>query len=240
MKKIALVTGASRGIGLAIATILAEQGLTVIGTATTTAGANFITNKLLPFQGRGLLLDVNNTDNIKSVVDNINHNEGNVSILVNNAGITNDNLLLRMTSDQWDSVITTNLKSIFTLTKAVIPQMLKQRYGRIVNISSVIAQIGNAGQSNYAAAKAGMIAFTKSIAKEYGSKNITANCIAPGFIETDMTNDINGEIKTKMLNTIPLKKMGQPSDIAQGVLYLVSKSGDYITGSVLNINGGLY
>jgi 3-oxoacyl-[acyl-carrier protein] reductase len=195
MTKIALVTGASRGIGAAIAIKLAQNGFLVIGTATTQSGADNISAVLSEFKGRGLVLDVTNIDNIKTVLDNINANEGDIQVLVNNAGITRDNLLLRMTEEQWDYVINTNLKSLFLLTKPIIQKMAAKRYGRIVNITSVVAHTGNPGQANYAASKAGVIAFTKSIAKEYGSRNITANCVAPGFIETDMTSMLNENIR---------------------------------------------
>jgi 3-oxoacyl-[acyl-carrier protein] reductase len=240
MKKIALVTGASRGIGSAIALKLASSGFLVIGTATTQSGADNISSLLKPFDGRGIVLNVIDSESIKSVIADINNNEGEIQILINNAGITQDNLLLRMTEEQWDSVINTNLKSLFLLTKPLIQKMSAKRYGRIVNITSVIAHTGNPGQANYAASKAGMIAFTKSIAKEYGSRNITANCVAPGFIDTDMTNMLNDKIKDSAINSIPLKRMGKPEDIANAVLYLVSESGDYVTGTVLDVNGGLF
>ncbi len=240
MRKIALVTGASRGIGAAIALKLAQAGFLVIGTATTQSGADNISNLLKPFNGRGIILNVTDVDNIRSVLEDINNNEGEIQVLVNNAGITQDNLLLRMTEEQWDSVLNTNLKALFLLTKPIIQKMAAKRYGRIVNITSIIAHTGNPGQANYAASKAGMIAFTKSIAKEYGSRNVTANCVAPGFIDTDMTSILNDKIKDSTINSIPLKRMGKPEDIANAVLYLVSESGDYVTGTVLDVNGGLF
>lgn len=239
-KKVALVTGATRGIGAAIAMKLAQNGFIVIGTATSLAGAEKISSSLSSLGGRGLVLNVTDIDNIKNVLDDINSHEGDISVLVNNAGITQDNLLIRMTAEQWDSVIDTNLKSVFLLTKSLIQKMASKRYGRIVNITSVIAHTGNAGQANYAASKAGMIAFTQSVAKEYGSRNITANCVAPGFIETDMTDKLGDRTKDEILKNIPLKKIGSPEDIAHAVLYLVSDSGNYVTGTVLNVNGGMY
>lgn len=240
MKKIALVTGASRGIGASIALKLAQAGFLVIGTATTQSGADNISKALKPFNGRGVILNVTEIESIKSTLEDINNNEGEIQVLVNNAGITQDNLLLRMSEEQWDSVIDTNLKSLFLLTKPIIQKMAVKRYGRIVNITSVIAHTGNPGQANYAASKAGMIAFTKSIAKEYGSRNITANCVAPGFIDTDMTSMLNDKIKDSTINSIPLKRMGSPEDIANAVLYLVNESGDYVTGTVIDVNGGLF
>jgi 3-oxoacyl-[acyl-carrier protein] reductase len=240
MKKIALVTGASRGIGASIALKLAQAGFLVIGTATTQSGADNISKALKSFNGRGVILNVTDVENIKSTLEDINNNEGEIQVLVNNAGITQDNLLLRMTEEQWDLVINTNLKSLFLLTKPIIQKMAVKRYGRIVNITSVIAHTGNPGQANYAASKAGIIAFTKSIAKEYGSRNITANCVAPGFIDTDMTSMLNDKIKDSTINSIPLKRIGKPEDIANAVLYLVNESGDYITGTVIDVNGGLF
>lgn len=240
IKKIALVTGASRGIGRSIATTLAENGFCVIGTATNEAGAEAITDYLSEFGGRGIALDVNDKENIDAVVKNIAEQEGDITILVNNAGITKDGLLMRMKEEDWDAVLDTNLKSVFLLAKAVIRGMTKAKFGRIINIASVVGFMGNAGQINYSAAKGGMIAMTKSLAKEFGSRNITANCVAPGFIQTDMTDKLPEDVKEMYIKNIPLGRFGQVEDIANAVKYLASDDASYVTGSTIHVNGGLY
>jgi 3-oxoacyl-[acyl-carrier protein] reductase len=238
--EIALVTGASRGIGAAIADELARLGATVIGTATSEAGAQAIGTRLAPHGGQGRALDVNAPGAIESLIDAIATAPGPVSILVNNAGITRDNLLLRMKDDDWQAILDTNLSSVFRTCKAVLRGMMKARKGRIVNIASVIGATGNAGQANYAAAKAGIIGFTKSLAREVGSRNITANVVAPGYIDTDMTRDLPEAARQKMLDNIPLGRMGTPADIAAAVAFLVSPSGAYLTGETLHVNGGMH
>ncbi|AUR51474.1 3-oxoacyl-ACP reductase FabG [Aquella oligotrophica] len=240
IKKVALVTGASRGIGKSIALTLARSGITVIGTATSDAGAAAITDYLKEFGGRGIALNVNDKESIDSVVKNIAENEGDVTILVNNAGITKDTLLLRMKEEDWDAVLDTNLKSVFLLVKATIRGMTKAQFGRIINIASVIGFMGNPGQLNYSAAKGGMIAMTKSLAKEFGSRNITANCVAPGFIQTDMTDKLSEDVKAAYIKAIPLGRLGQPEDIANAVKYLASDDAGYVTGSTIHVNGGMY
>lgn len=239
-KKVALVTGASRGIGRAIAITLAKNGITVIGTATSDSGAEAISQYLKEFGGRGVSLNVNDKDNINAVIEGISAKEGDITILVNNAGITKDGLLMRMKEEDWDDVLNTNLKSIFLLVKAVIRGMTKAKFGRIVNIASVVGFMGNPGQINYSAAKGGMIAMTKSLAKEFGSRNITANCVAPGFIQTDMTDKLSEEVKEGYVKNIPLGRFGQVEDIAGAVKYLVSEEAGYVTGSTIHVNGGLY
>ncbi len=239
-KKIALVTGASRGIGKSIATTLAKNGFTVIGTATSDSGALAISEYLREFSGRGVALNVNDKENIEAVVKDIATNEGDITILVNNAGITKDNLLIRMKEDDWDAVLDTNLKSVFLLVKSVIRGMTKAKFGRIINVASVVGFMGNAGQINYSAAKGGMIAMTKSIAKEFGSRNITANCVAPGFIQTDMTDKLPDDVKETYIKNIPLGRFGQVEDIANAVKYLASDEAGYVTGSTIHVNGGLY
>lgn len=240
IKKVALVTGASRGIGKSIALTLARSGITVIGTATSDAGAAAITDYLKEFGGRGIALNVNDKESIESVVKNIAENEGDITILVNNAGITKDTLLLRMKEEDWDAVLDTNLKSVFLLVKATIRGMTKAQFGRIINIASVIGFMGNPGQLNYSAAKGGMIAMTKSLAKEFGSRNITANCVAPGFIQTDMTDKLSEDVKAAYIKAIPLGRLGQPEDIANAVKYLASDDAGYVTGSTIHVNGGMY
>ncbi len=240
IKKVALVTGASRGIGKSIALTLARSGITVIGTATSDAGAAAITDYLTEFGGRGIALNVNDKESIDSVVKNIAENEGDITILVNNAGITKDTLLLRMKEEDWDAVLDTNLKSVFLLVKATIRGMTKAQFGRIINIASVIGFMGNPGQLNYSAAKGGMIAMTKSLAKEFGSRNITANCVAPGFIQTDMTDKLSEDVKAAYIKAIPLGRLGQPEDIANAVKYLASDDASYVTGSTIHVNGGMY
>lgn len=240
--QIALVTGASRGIGAAIAQELGKQGATVIGTATTAGGAENINASLKAagIKGLGLALDVNSSTQIDAVLKEVSEKYGDVSILVNNAGITKDTLLMRMSDEDWDAVISTNLSSVFRMSKAVLRPMMKARTGRIISISSVVGHMGNAGQTNYAAAKAGMTGFTKSLANEVGSRNITVNCIAPGFIETDMTAELSEEIKTQMLARIPLGRLGGVNEIAATVAFLASPSAAYITGETIHVNGGMY
>ncbi len=239
-KKIALVTGATRGIGKAIALSLASAGNIVIGTATTEEGSAIIGDYLAPFGGRGIVLNINSKENIDLAVKDIESKEGDISILVNNAGITKDGLFLRMKEDDWDAVMNTNLKSVFLLSKAVIRGMTKARFGRIINITSVIGFIGNMGQTNYAAAKGGIIAFTKSMAKEFGSRNITSNCVAPGFIQTDMTDKLSDEVKAMYLSGIPLGRLGDPVEVANAVKFLASDEASYITGTTIHVNGGMY
>lgn len=240
IKKVALVTGATRGIGKAIALALAKNNITVIGTATTETGASSISSYLKEFGGAGLLLNVTSKENIDQSVAYISAKHGDVTILVNNAGITKDNLFLRMKEEEWDEVINTNLKSVFLLTRAVIRGMTKLRFGRIVNITSVAGFMGNPGQVNYASSKAGMVAFSKSLAKELGSRNITVNCVAPGVIQTDMTDKLVEKTKHEYLNDIPLARFGQPEDIANSVNFLASEDANYITGETIHVNGGMY
>lgn len=237
--QIALVTGASRGIGAAIAKKLAEQGAKVIGTATSESGANAITQSLAPLGGVGMVLNVNDDTQIQTVLDAISSQFGDVTILVNNAGITRDTLLMRMKDEDWDAVISTNLRSVYKMSQSVLRPMMKARVGRIISISSVVGHMGNAGQTNYAAAKAGMTGFTKSLAKEVGSRGITVNCIAPGFIDTDMTSELNEDVKNTMLSHIPLGKFGHVEDIANAVAFFASPLAGYITGETLHVNGGM-
>ena len=238
--EIALVTGASRGIGKAIAEQLAEQGATVIGTATSDSGANNITDYLSNSGGKGLCLNVTDADSIAAVMKSISDEFGAVSILVNNAGITKDNLLMKMNEDQWNDIINTNLTSVYRLSKAAIRSMMKAKKGRIINIASVVGATGNPGQTNYSAAKAGMLGFTKSLAREIGSRNITVNCVAPGFIDTDMTRELAEEQRTALISQIPLNRLGDPADIAAAVGFLASPAAAYITGETINVNGGMY
>jgi 3-oxoacyl-[acyl-carrier protein] reductase len=240
IKKIALVTGASRGIGRSIATTLAKSGITVIGTATSDSGAEAITEYLKEFGGRGVALNVNDKVNIDAVVKDIALNDGDITILVNNAGITKDGLLMRMKEEDWDDVLDTNLKSVFLLVKAAIRGMTKAKFGRIINVASVVGFMGNAGQVNYSAAKGGMIAMTKSLAKEFGSRNVTANCVAPGFIQTDMTDKLPEDVRNAYIKNIPLGRFGQVEDIANAVKYLASDEAGYVTGSTIHVNGGMY
>jgi 3-oxoacyl-[acyl-carrier protein] reductase len=238
--EIALVTGATRGIGAAIASRLAHDGARVIGTATTAEGAARISETLAAQGGRGAVLDVVKPESIEALIEDIDAKEGAVGILCNNAGITRDTLLLRMKEADWDAVLDTNLASVFRLSKAVLRGMMKARKGRIVSITSVVGLTGNPGQANYAAAKAGILGFTKSLAREVGSRGITVNAIAPGFIDTDMTRAL-GEAQRAALNTqIPLGRLGQPGDIAAAVAFLCSPGGAYITGETLHVNGGMY
>lgn len=240
--QIALVTGASRGIGQAIALELGNQGATVIGTATTEKGAQAISAYLdaAGIKGSGMAMNVNDAEQTEQILGELRKQYGEISILVNNAGITKDNLLARMSEEEWDDVLTTNLKSVFRLSRAVLRAMMKARGGRIINISSVIGSRGNPGQSNYAASKAGMAGFSKSLAQEIGSRNITVNCIAPGFIDTDMTLALPEEQRAKLLEHVPLKRFGQPADIAAAVAFLAGPGGAYITGVTLHVNGGMY
>ncbi|ORU89770.1 MAG: 3-oxoacyl-[acyl-carrier-protein] reductase [Cycloclasticus sp. symbiont of Poecilosclerida sp. M] len=238
-KTIALVTGASRGIGKAIAQELVEDGFFVIGTATSDTGAAAISDYLAG-SGAGLTLNVTSAESVEWVVSTINGKFGVPTVLVNNAGITRDNLFLRMKTDEWDDIINTNLSSIFRVSKACMRGMMKNRSGRIVNIASVVGVTGNAGQTNYAAAKAGIIGFSKSLAKEIGSRNITVNTVAPGFIDTDMTKALAEDQKAALLGGIPLARLGQPEEIANAVSFLCSTKAAYITGETLHVNGGMY
>lgn len=238
--QVALVTGASRGIGKAIAEKLAAQGATVVGTATSESGAEKITEYLSASGGKGMMLNVTDADSIASVLKTIADEFGNVGILVNNAGITRDNLLMMMKDDQWDDIMQTNLTSIFRLSKAVIRPMMKARTGRIINIASVVGLTGNPGQTNYAAAKAGVMGFSKSLAREIGSRGITVNTVAPGFIDTDMTKALPEEQRDALISQIPLNKLGDPADIANAVAFLASPEAGYITGETINVNGGMY
>ena len=238
-KSIALVTGASRGIGKAISKRLAKDNFFVIGTATTDHGAQAIAD-YLGENGYGLKLDVTDAASIESVIDTINKDYGTPLVLVNNAGITRDNLLMRMKDEEWFDIINTNLTSVFRLTKSVIRGMMKAKTGRIINISSVVGSTGNAGQANYAAAKAGIIGFTKSMAKELGSRNITVNTVSPGFIDTDMTKELNEDIKNSLLTNIPLGRLGTTEEIAHAVAFLASANASYITGETLHVNGGMF
>jgi 3-oxoacyl-[acyl-carrier protein] reductase len=238
-KKIALVTGASRGIGRAIAERLAEDGFFVLGSATSENGAAAIST-YLGENGKGLTLDVSNAQSVENVMKSISDEFGTPQVLVNNAGITRDNLLMRMKDDEWDDIISTNLTSVFRMSKAVLRGMMKAKTGRIINISSVVGSTGNAGQANYAAAKAGMIGFTKSMAKEVGSRNITVNTVAPGFIDTDMTKELSDDIKNNLLAAIPLARLGDAKEIAHAVSFLASDGAAYITGETLHVNGGMF
>jgi 3-oxoacyl-[acyl-carrier protein] reductase len=237
---VALVTGASRGIGAAIADRLANDGARVIGTATTADGAARIAESLGARGGRGVVLDVTSQDSIDAVIADIDVKEGAIGILCNNAGITRDMLLLRMKQGDWDAVLQTNLASVFRLSKAVLRGMMKARKGRIISIASIVGLTGNPGQANYAAAKAGMIGFTKSLAREVGSRGITANVVAPGFIDTEMTRALNETQRETLKGQIPLARLGLPSDIAAAVSFLASADASYITGETLHVNGGMY
>jgi 3-oxoacyl-[acyl-carrier protein] reductase len=238
--EVALVTGATRGIGAAVAMALAAQGAKVVGTATSTAGAQTIDQALAPYGGRGAVLDVTQQAAIDAQLSDIEAKEGPVSILVNNAGITRDMLLMRMKYEDWDAVLATNLASVFRLSKAVIRGMMKARKGRIVSIGSVAGATGNPGQANYSAAKAGMVGFSKALAREVASRNITVNVVSPGFIDTDMTRALSDEQRNALATQIPLARFGTPEDIAAAVSYLVSPGASYITGETLNVNGGMY
>lgn len=239
--QVALVTGASRGIGAAIAVALGQQGATVIGTATSEGGAQAITKAFAEanIKGEGMVLNVNEATQVDGALKRISEKYADVSVLVNNAGITRDTLLMRMKDEDWDAVIGTNLTSVFRLSQAVLRPMMKARTGRIISISSVVGHMGNAGQTNYAAAKAGMSGFTKSLAQEVGSRGITVNCVAPGFIDTDMTAELPEEIKAKMLERIPVGRLGSPQEIAATVAFLASPMAAYITGETIHVNGGM-
>jgi len=240
--EIAFVTGASRGIGQAIAMELATQGATVIGTATSEKGAAAISDYLQKHgaKGIGMVLDVTNQASVEKVVADIESQFGTVSILVNNAGITRDNLLMRMKEEEWDAIMQTNLTSLFRVTKACLRSMMKARRGRIISIASVVGVSGNAGQANYAAAKAGVIGFSKSLAREVGSRGITANVVAPGFIDTDMTRELPEAQKQALLSQIPLNRLGTPEEIAHAVVFLASPGAAYVTGETIHVNGGMY
>ena len=240
--KIALVTGASRGIGQAILHELARRGAFVIGTATSESGAMAIATALAAsgLKGEGLRLDVTDAAGVTASIDGLLARHGRIDILVNNAGITRDNLLMRMKDEEWDAILETNLTSVFRLSRAVLRTMMKSRYGRIIGIASVVGVSGNAGQVNYAAAKAGMIGFSKSLAQDVGSRGITVNCVAPGFIDTDMTRSLPDAARQKLLERIPLGKLGTPDDIAHAVAYLASAGACYVTGATLHVNGGMY
>jgi len=240
LKQVALVTGASRGIGRAIALTLAEQGFVVIGTATTEVGAAGISEALASLGGRGIALNVNDAAAVDAAIDAITKANGGLHVLVNNAGITRDTLSMRMKDDDWDAVMDTNLKAVFRMSRAVMRLMMKQRYGRIINITSVVGAAGNAGQANYAAAKAGVAGMTRSLARELGSRGITVNCIAPGFIATDMTDVLPEAQKAALLAQIPVGRLGEPTEIADAVAFLASPKAAYITGSELHVNGGMY
>jgi 3-oxoacyl-[acyl-carrier protein] reductase len=240
--QLALVTGASRGIGRAIALALAKQGATVVGTATTAQGAQGIEAALRAAggKGRGIILNVTDGASVDAALEDIEGREGTPTVLVNNAGITRDALLLRMKAEDWQAIIDTNLSSVFRLSKACLRGMMKQRKGRIINIASVVGLIGNAGQANYAAAKAGIIGFSKSLAREVGSRGITVNVVAPGFIDTDMTRALSEEQRTALLGPIALGRLGTVDDVAQAVVFLASPGAAYITGETLHVNGGMY
>jgi 3-oxoacyl-[acyl-carrier protein] reductase len=240
--QVALVTGASRGIGKAIALALGNAGAYIIGTATSESGAAQISAYMTEagIQGQGKVLDVRDAQTVASLVDEIATTHGTVGILVNNAGITRDNLLMRMKDDEWDDIINTNLSSVYRVSKACLRGMMKARTGRIINIASVVGSMGNAGQTNYAAAKAGIMGFSRSLAREVGSRNITVNTVAPGFIDTDMTRALSEEQRTQLVKEIPLGRMGAAEDIAATVLFLASPAAGYISGQILHVNGGMY
>ena len=240
--KLVLVTGASRGIGKAIALTLGRDGATVIGTATTESGADSISKVFADkkISGKGIKLNVTDNEQIASLVKTVNEDFGSIDILINNAGITRDNILLRMKEDEWEDIIDTNLSSIYKMSKSVLRGMIKNRSGRIISITSVVGAMGNAGQSNYAAAKAGMIGFTKSLAREVGVRGITVNAIAPGFIETDMTDNLPNDQKEALASQIPMGRLGTADEVANAVLFLAGDGGSYITGQTLHVNGGMY
>jgi len=240
--QVALVTGASRGIGRAIALELGRQGATVVGTATTGEGAEFISDFMeeANVKGAGMALNVNNATQIEAVLKAVNDRFGNIAILVNNAGITRDNLLLRMKDEEWDEILETDLKSVFRLSRGALRAMMRARYGRIISISSVVGSTGNLGQANYAAAKAGIVGFSKSLAREVGSRNITVNCVAPGFIETDMTRSLTSQQQQNLIQHIPLGRLGQPEEIASVVAFIASPGSSYITGATFHVNGGMH
>jgi 3-oxoacyl-[acyl-carrier protein] reductase len=238
--EVALVTGASRGIGAAIADELAAQGATVIGTATSESGAQTIAARLAAHGGHARVVDVASAESIDALIEGVAKDVGAISILVNNAGITRDNLLMRMKDEDWQAILDTNLTSVYRTSKAVMRSMMKARKGRIINIASVVGVTGNAGQTNYAAAKAGIIAFSKSLAKEIGSRGVTVNVVAPGYIATDMTKDLPEDAKQVLMNQIALGRLGEPADIARAVAFLAGPAAAYITGETLHVNGGMY
>lgn len=238
--KVALVTGASRGIGKAIALELAARGATVVGTATTEAGAQAVTQMLAPHGGRGVVLNVTDAPACDALVDTLTKQSGGLHILVNNAGITRDNLAMRMKDEDWDAVLQTNLSAVFRLSRAVMRGMMKARWGRIINITSVVGSSGNPGQANYAAAKAGVAGLSRALARELGSRGVTVNCVAPGFIETDMTSALDDTQTAALLGQIPLGRLGSAADIAHAVAFLASPNASYITGTTLHVNGGMY
>jgi 3-oxoacyl-[acyl-carrier protein] reductase len=238
--KVALVTGASRGIGQAIASALAQAGAAVAGTSTSESGAEAITQRLAGLKGAGFVLDVSQAQQAEEVIGAVQKQLGEIAILVNNAGVTRDNLLVRMKEEEWDEVMATDLKPVYRLSRLVLRSMMKARYGRIINITSVVGAMGNAGQTNYAAAKAGMIGFSKSLAREVGSRNITVNCVAPGFIDTDMTRALGEEQRGALVGQIPLGRLGRPEDVASAVVFLASPTAEYMTGCTLHVNGGMY
>ena len=238
--RVALVTGASRGIGAAIARVLAEQGMRVVGTATSAAGAESINAVLAPMGGLGRVLNVTDPASIDSLMESIRANLGEPVVLINNAGITQDNILMRMKEDEWHQVIDTNLTALYRLSKACVRGMTKARWGRIINVTSVVGSMGNAGQSNYAATKAGAEGMARSLARELGSRSITVNCVAPGFIDTDMTRALADAQRDALQSQIPLGRLGEPDDIAATVAFLASDAGQYITGETIHVNGGLY
>jgi 3-oxoacyl-[acyl-carrier protein] reductase len=236
----ALVTGASRGIGRAIALTLAQAGFRVVGSATSQAGADAVTQALAPWGGRGIMLNVNDAAACEAAVDELVKSLGGLQVLVNNAGITRDTLAMRMKDEDWDAVLETNLKAVFRMSRAVIRPMMKQRYGRIINITSVVGASGNAGQANYAAAKAGVAGLTRALARELGSRQITVNCVAPGFISTDMTDVLPEAQKAALLQQIPAGRLGTPDEVAHAVAFLASPLAGYVTGTELHVNGGMY
>ncbi len=240
--KVALVTGASRGIGKAITFELGQQGAVVVGTATSADGAHSISQNLAGagIKGCGMAMNVNDAAQIEAALADIRKQFGDVAILVNNAGITRDNLLLRMKDEEWDDIMSTDLKSVYRLSKLVLRGMMKARFGRIINITSVVGATGNAGQANYAAAKSGVVGFSKSLAREVGSRNITVNCIAPGFIDTDMTRALSGEQRVALIQQIPLGRLGEAGDVAAAAVFLASPGASYVTGCTLHVNGGMY
>lgn len=238
--QVALVTGASRGIGKAIALELARQGAKVVGTATTQSGAEAITAYLAEFGGKGMVLNVTDAEQCGAIIDDVTKNVGSIGILVNNAGITQDNLAMRMKDEEWDSVIATNLSAVGRLSRAVLRGMMKAKQGRIINITSVVASSGNPGQMNYAAAKAGVEGMGRALAREIGSRNITVNSVAPGFIDTDMTKALGESQHEALLGQIPLGRLGKPEDIAHAVAFLAGPQAAYITGTTLHVNGGMY
>jgi len=240
--KVALVTGASRGIGKQIAYDLAEKGVYVYGTATTESGANKITESFAAagLKGMGLQLNVTDTESVAAVMKFMKDNAGSADILVNNAGVTKDNIMIRMSDEQWDDVIATNLTAIFKISKLCLRHMMKKRWGRIISIGSVVASSGNPGQANYCAAKAGLVGFSKSLANEVASRNITVNVVAPGFVQTDMTNTLTDEQKESIMSVVPAGRMGQPKEISAAVCFLAEENAGYVTGNTIHVNGGMY